>query len=83
MGKKIVRGPFLAPEEAACNLIKCFVSCHSVVCSCMVGKVGHVLKRKKNEWNKTADFSGSAVSILIICFETVHNDSNLVRWVQY
>ena len=30
---------------------------------------------KKNVWNKKGDICGSAVSILIICFETLHNGS--------
>lgn len=42
---------------------------------CIVGNVGFIV------WNKKDDISGSAVSTLIIYFQDVHNESNIVTEV--
>ena len=67
--KVVVEKPFVAPEEAACNLMNCLQWCHSVA-EMHHGKSRHQVffLLEKNVGNKISCILGSVESILMICF---------------
>ena len=63
------------------NVVKSLLCLQRKWLNFTVGNVGF-RKRKKNVWNENGDISGSAVSILIFYFQTVHDESSSVTGVQ-
>ena len=71
---KSKKDTFVAPEEAACNLIKGLLGFHSVAQLHCEYKRRQVLKRRRNVWNKEGDTTGC--NNFDNLFLDAYNDSN-------